>query len=116
MLTALRSKATSWVAKGLLLLLVLSFAIWGIGDFLREAGDEERAVAQVGSDEILTSQLRKQLSVTISNITRQSGVTIDAEQAKQFGLDQMALNQLIENRVYSSYGAQLGMRISFDTI
>ncbi len=116
MLTALRSKASSWVAKGLLLLLVLSFAVWGIGDFLREAGDEERAVAQVGSDEILTSQLRKQLSVTISNITRQSGVTIDGEQAKQFGLDQMALNQLIESRVYSSYGAQLGMRISFDMI
>ncbi len=116
MLTALRSKATSWVFKALLTLLVLSFAVWGVGDFLREAGDKERAVAEVGGDEIMTSQLRRQLGIAINNITRQSGVTIDSEQAKQFGLDQMALNQLIEDRVYSSYGAQLGVRISLDMI
>lgn len=116
MLTALRSKASSWVVKALLFLLVASFAVWGVGDFLREAGDKERAVAEVGSDEIMTSQLRRQLGITINNITRQSGVTIDTEQAKQFGLDQMALNQLIEDRVYASYGAQLGVRISLDMI
>ena len=101
MLTALRSKATSWVVKALLTVLMLSFAVWGVGDFLRQAGDKERAVAKVGGDEILTSQLRQRLSATISNVSRQSGVTIDTEQAKQFGFDKMALDQLIEDRVYS---------------
>lgn len=116
MLTALRSKASSWVVKALLTVLMLSFAVWGVGDFLREAGDKERAVAEVGNEDILTSQLRKQLSATISSVTRQSGITISSEQAKQFGLDQMALNQLIEDRVYSAYGAKLGMRVSRDLI
>jgi peptidyl-prolyl cis-trans isomerase D len=116
MLTALRSKASSWVVKALLFLLVLSFAVWGVGDFLREAGDDERAVAEVGNDEIMTSQLRKELSDIISRIQRQSGMTIDSEQIKQFGLDQMALNQLVEDRVYSSYGDKLGVRISPEMI
>jgi peptidyl-prolyl cis-trans isomerase D len=111
MLTALRTKATSWVVKALLFLLVLSFAIWGVGDFLRQAGDKERAVAKVGGEEILASQLRQRIASTISSVTRQSGVMIDNEQAKQFGLDQMALNQLIEDRVYAAYGAELGVRI-----
>ena len=116
MLTALRSKATSWVVKALLTVLMLSFAVWGVGDFLRQAGDKERAVAEVGGDEILTSQLRQRLSATISNVSRQSGVTIDSEQAKQFGFDKMALDQLIEDRVYSQYGAQIGVRIPLDMI
>lgn len=116
MLTALRSKATSWVVKALLTVLMLSFAVWGVGDFLRQAGDKERAVAKVGGDEILTSQLRQRLSATISSVSRQSGVTIDTEQAKQFGFDKMALDQLIEDRVYSQYGAQIGVRIPLDMI
>jgi peptidyl-prolyl cis-trans isomerase D len=116
MLTALRSKASSWVVKALLTVLLLSFAVWGVGDFLRQAGDKERAVAKVGGDEIMTSQLRQRLAATISSVSRQSGLSIDSEQAKQFGLDQMALNQLIEDRVYSSYGSKLGVRISPEMI
>jgi len=38
MLTALRSKATSWIVKILFLLLIGSFGVWGVGDMLRQGG------------------------------------------------------------------------------
>src|SRR5262245_21545324 len=114
MLTALRSKASSWVVKILLGMLVISFAIWGVNDFLRQAGEKERAVATVGGEEVLGSELRTRLNSIIGNISRQSGVAIDAEQAKQYGLDKMALNQLIDDRMYSVYGAKLGIRLPID--
>ena len=116
MLTALRSKASSWVVKVLLGLLMISFAVWGVGDFLREAGEKEVAVASVGGSDVMASELRQKLNSIIGSVTRQSGVTIDSAQAKQYGLDQMALNQLIDDRVYSAYGAKLGLRVPLELI
>ena len=40
MLTALRSKASSWIIKILFLILISSFGIWGVGDMLRQGGSE----------------------------------------------------------------------------
>jgi len=116
MLTALRSKASSWVVKILLGLLMISFAVWGVGDFLRDAGEKESAVASVGGEDVMASELRARFDSIIRGITRQSGVTIDSNQAKQYGLDQMALNQLIDDRTYSAYGAKLGLRVPAEMI
>ena len=46
MLTAFRRLAGTWFAKGLFLLLILSFGIWGIEDVVRNFG-RDSAVARV---------------------------------------------------------------------
>ena len=51
MLTALRRLAATWVAKALFVLLVLSFAIWGVGDMVRNL-NRDTAVAKVGGREV----------------------------------------------------------------
>ena len=38
MIEAMRSKAASWIAKILALFLILSFAVWGIGDMVPRSG------------------------------------------------------------------------------
>ena len=50
MLQTLRKGASSWVAKAFLGLLVISFAVWGIGDMFRGFG--VKAVASIGSDAV----------------------------------------------------------------
>ena len=50
MLTSLRKGAASWLAKILFALLILSFAAWGVGDYL--SPDVDDAVATVGESEI----------------------------------------------------------------
>src|SRR3712207_9528793 len=47
MLTALRRLAGTWTAKVLFALLILSFAVWGIGDMAAGFG-RDTAVARVG--------------------------------------------------------------------
>ena len=56
MLNALRKNAGSWVVKVLMLLLVASFAIWGIGDVFF-GGGQNPAVATVGGTEIPANEL-----------------------------------------------------------
>ena len=51
MLEAIRKRTGSFLVKGLLGLLVVSFAIWGIGDVFR-GGSRGSMVAQVGDVEI----------------------------------------------------------------
>jgi len=116
MLTALRSKASSWVVKGLFVLLAMSFVVWGVNDFLRQAGETERTVATVGGKKIMASELRQRFNELVSDISRRSGITFDAEQAKQYGLDKAALQQAIEDHVYSAYGAELGIRLPSEMI
>ena len=55
MLQALRSTVGSWVVKILFALLILSFAVWGIGDIFR--GRTDTTVAEVGDVKISTQEL-----------------------------------------------------------
>jgi peptidyl-prolyl cis-trans isomerase D len=57
MLDALRRGAVNWLAKILLGLLVIAFAIWGVADVFRGYGTG--TVARVGSIEISTDEYRQ---------------------------------------------------------
>ena len=57
MLEALRRGASSWVAKGLLGLLVISFAIWGVADVFRGYG--QGSLATVGAKEISVEEFQR---------------------------------------------------------
>jgi len=65
MLTAMRGWLNSWVAKALFVLLILSFAVWGIGDFVSGRG-APASVATVGGREVpiaeATEAYRRQLA------------------------------------------------------
>jgi peptidyl-prolyl cis-trans isomerase D len=116
MLNALRTRASSWPVKVLVTLLILAFALWSVTDFLQQAGTAERPVATVGGEEIGPMELRSRVNSLIASLTRQSGIAIDAEQARQFGLTQAALDELIGNRLYSVFGARQGIEVSPDLV
>ena len=48
MLDAMRKRANSWVVRALLLVLIASFAVWGIGDVF--VGRQDIDVAATGAD------------------------------------------------------------------
>ena len=72
MLNALRKNAGSWVVKVLMLLLVASFAIWGIGDVFFGRG-QNPAVATVGGTEIPANELADAFNRAVANLQRQLG-------------------------------------------
>ena len=47
-----RKKIISWGAKLLLGLLIISFALWGIGDYTMGGKDGDEIIAQVGDQTI----------------------------------------------------------------
>ncbi len=91
MLQLIRSKVTSIFVKILFVLLIVSFAIWGIGDvfFGSPAG---KVAVEIGDDVRYTSQ---EVAEQFEQSRRQLGVPLTAEQAIQLGL----LDQVIQNMV-----------------
>lgn len=111
MLQQMRSGAASWIAKGLMILLVFSFAIWGIADYVRGFGSSGD-VAKVGSATIGQAEFAEQLRREVTALRRQFGPAFSIEQAKQLGLDETALNRMIEDKLYVQAAGNLGLSVS----
>jgi peptidyl-prolyl cis-trans isomerase D len=111
MLNTIRKRAGSWVVKALLLLLVASFAIWGIGDVFY-GGGQNPAVATVGESEISSIELSEAFNQRLNNLQRRLGNTIDREQAIQLGVMQAALQDLIARRLIDLRAQDMGLRVS----
>ncbi len=115
MLTALRKQAGSWVVKALLLVLVLSFAIWGIGDIFY-GNPAEESVASVGSSEISSGELNDAFNRSLDNLQRQFGGQLTREQALGFGLLQQTLQEQIGQRLISLEAEEMGVTVDDDTL
>src|SRR5258708_27961624 len=95
MLSALRSKASSLPVKLLFGLLVIAFAIWGIGDIFRNRG-ADTTVATVGSRKIDQHQLVQAINEDSEQLRGMFGAARpDPEQLKQPGIVDNALQPLI---------------------
>ena len=95
MLQAIRSKAGSFVVKALFALLILTFGIWGIGDIFRTRSTDT-VVATVGDHSIRADELQTALRRALEQLSARFGSAIDLQQAKQLGLVDQTLAQLID--------------------
>ena len=89
MLDSLRRGAVNWFAKGLLGLLVIAFAVWGIGDVIRNVG--RGTLATIGSSQITVDEYRQAYQDEMASLTRRFGRRLTSEQAKLLGVEQRAL-------------------------
>lgn len=110
MLQTLRSKSGGLVAKGLMVLLILAFGTWGVQGYLNQARQGD-TVATVGDETISTSELAVAFARDLRRFQAQ-GSDLTAEQARNLGLMDLALDRLIQGRVYSATGEWLGMGVS----
>ena len=115
MLNTIRRQAGSWIVKALLLLLVASFAVWGIGDVFY-GGGQNPAVATVGESEISSIELSEEFNQRLNNLQRRLGNTIDREQAIQLGVMQAALQDLIARRLIDLRARDMGLRVSEEVL
>jgi peptidyl-prolyl cis-trans isomerase D len=93
MLDSMRRGVTNAFTKFLLALLIVAFAVWGIGDVVRRSGPT--AVATVGSTEITTQEYRQAYQDELQSISRRLGRQLTSEQAKALGIETRALARLI---------------------
>jgi peptidyl-prolyl cis-trans isomerase D len=106
MLQALREKASSWVIKILLGLLIVAFAIWGINDVF--LGERDPAVAKVGSVKIARSQVDEALRNELNRLRPVLG-NIDRDAALRMGLTNQVLTRLVNRTAVNVAAEDLGI-------
>src|SRR4051812_48551080 len=111
MLDALRSAAGTWVAKGLLFMLVISFAIWGIsGRMISGLGSPP--VIEVGGSSVSMKEYRFAYDRQLNMLSAQFGTRLTREQAQALGLDQQVLQQLVTGALLDEEARKLGLGFS----
>ncbi|MDP7468004.1 MAG: SurA N-terminal domain-containing protein, partial [Alphaproteobacteria bacterium] len=115
MLASLRSRASSWVVKILFGFLVLSFAVWGIGDIFRGPG-QDTVIASVGDIDIRAREFTAQLNRQIQGLNKAIGMELTDEQLRSMGLADGTLDNLIERSLFDAAAADLGLSVSNELV
>jgi peptidyl-prolyl cis-trans isomerase D len=114
MLRGLRQASSNWLGRiimaAVVLFLVISFGIWGIGDIFRGFGVS--TVAKIGRTEISIEQFRQQYNERLQQLGQQLRRPITADQARALGLEQQILSQMIGGAALDERARQLGLGMS----
>lgn len=110
MLQFIRSKAGTFVVKVLFVLLILSFGIWGIGDFLRSS-PQDATVATVGGHKITGDAVQRAVRQQVDRLRQQFGGNFDMEQAKAFGVIDQAVDGLVSQTVLDQEAERLHLAV-----
>ena len=114
MLDALRRGAGTWVAKIFLGLLILSFAIWGVSDFLR--GPTAHAVAKVGETEVSAAHFNRTYRLYVQNMSQFMRRTITPQDAMSLRFPDTVLSALVHEATLNNASKFMGLAISDDAI
>lgn len=114
MLGSLRKAAGSWVAKILIGLLMLSFAVWGVADVFGNYGYD--SVATVGETEIESATFQNTYQIELSSVAQRLGRQLTPDEARALGIDRRVLSDLITTATLVNQGNQMRLGISDDYI
>lgn len=114
MFSAVRQFAKSLVARILLGILIVSFAIFGIGDVFRQARSD--TVVKAGSREIGAADFKREFDGYKQQTEQRVGQPITVEMAVEKGLDRRVLDGLAGRESFAEMMHRMGIRISDEQI
>lgn len=103
------------VAKILFGILVISFAVWGIGDIFRGGGFAV-VIAEVGDQRVTANEFQTEYQRYIEELRPMFGGQLDAEKAKQLGLQYQVLQRMIGQAVFDQGAEDLDIAVSDEVI
>ncbi len=113
MLEKLRKQAAKILMSLLFGLLIMSFAIWGIGDIFR-GSSQTTTVAEVGGAEIDAQTFSQYLTRDINRLQTQFGARLEIDQIRALGIVERLLQELITGTLLDEQAYGMGMVISQD--
>ncbi len=111
MLGSLRKGAHSFFAKVLMGLLVVSFALWGIGDIVTSSGTTQ-SVAMVGEESISAQEFDREMQ----KLKQSFGENFSPELLKSFNLYAMKLDEMINRKLIQNEIKRLGIMVGDDEL
>lgn len=97
MLEAIRDRAQGWIAKVILALLIIPFALWGIDSYF-SGGGQEKPAATVDGEAIGQGEFRKALSEQKEAL----GGKVDEKALRQMVMDQLVNTRLLSDAAYKA--------------
>ena len=110
MLDAMRKLTTGWVAKLILGLITVPFALFGIDSYLNQAGGNV-AVAKIGSDKISVQEYSNAIE-TVRNRMQSDGQKVDSAMLETPAFKQSVLDGLITRRLVNKEIQHTNFKIS----
>ncbi|MEB3702126.1 Peptidylprolyl isomerase [Candidatus Bealeia paramacronuclearis] len=111
MIQAFHNFSQSWIAKGFLIIVALSFgAFFGQSDFFRKH-DPNAIVAEVGGHAIGRETLQMEIQKKLREIQAQSGQTIDPAQIQALNLPRMVLENMIQSSLLAQEVERLKLMV-----
>lgn len=114
MLDLLRKASRTWAAKLLFILLVGSFAIWGVSASVMAPGGN--AVVTVGDQTVKPEEFRLAYQRQLAELGRQFGTRLTTEQARAFGIDRQVIAQLAAGAALDQLSDDMKLGLSEDRL
>lgn len=111
MLQLIRSRVTSIFVKALFVLLIASFAVWGIGDIFLGSPTGKAAI-EVGNVEITTAEVLDEFE----RVRRTTGLQMTAEEAAEIGLLDQVMDDLANRALFIAESDDLGLSVGEDLV
>jgi peptidyl-prolyl cis-trans isomerase D len=111
MLTALRRLAGTWVARILFVLLIVSFAVWGIEDMVRDFGRDRAVVRLAGGETIELEEAQNAVRRETQRLIRQLGPRFEADEAIRRAVAGQAIESLIADRALRAEARRLSVTV-----
>jgi len=115
MLDAMRKRASSWFVRALLLVLIVSFAVWGIGDMFIGRHDIQVA-ATVGDTEVPLRDVERAFENERQALQQQLGISLDRRQAASFGVLNRSLQNVVARALVDQHRRDLGLGVSDEEV
>ncbi|MES0881953.1 SurA N-terminal domain-containing protein [Roseibium sp. SCP14] len=110
MLDALRKGAGTWVAKLFIALLIFSFAVWGVTDFLQGFG--LNTAAKVGDTEVSLLDFDRTYRQDLNRLGQQLGRPLTPSEGAALGIPQQSLGKLIAEAAMNNAAQNLKLGVS----
>lgn len=114
MLQAIREKTSGWIAYGIIFLISVPFALWGINSYFE--GGSAAPAAVVNGQEITTRDLDRAYASYRQRLMQVFGGSIPPALDNEVVLKSQVLDQLIEEASLRSYVATNNYRISDESL
>ena len=109
MLQAIRDKVTGWIAYGIIFIISVPFALWGVNSYL--GGGEAAPAATVNGEEISLRDLDRAYANYRQRLSQMFGGSIPETFGSESMLRGQVLGQLIEETVLRQYTQKQNYRI-----
>ncbi|MEZ5669219.1 MAG: SurA N-terminal domain-containing protein [Alphaproteobacteria bacterium] len=114
MLTSMRKTSSSLFVKLLFVLLIASFAIWGIGDVLRPSAGG--GPIEVGDKQIGLATIDREFRGILDQQSRAVGFRFTPAMGLQFGMLDRAISNVVTRALYDNLATDLGIRIDDESV